>query len=70
VNLSDFLAVEDELAQCRVQGIWPVSGRIAPAAQYKAGKTTLRNNLLRSLVEGDHFLGEFRLPAISRAVSC
>ena len=61
VSLTDFLAVEDELAQYRVDGVWPVGGRVVLAAQYKAGKTTLRNNLLRSLVDGVSFLGEFRV---------
>ena len=29
------------------------------AAQWKAGKTTLRDNLLRSMVDGEPFLGRF-----------
>ena len=61
VSLTDFLAVEDELAQYRVDRVWPAGGRVVLAAQYKAGKTTLRNNLVRSLVDGVSFLDEFRV---------
>lgn len=59
IRLTDFLAVADDQAQYRVDRVWPVGGRAVLAAQYKAGKTTLRNNLVRSLVDGDPFLGEF-----------
>lgn len=51
-----------------MDGVWPVGGRVVLAAQYKAGKTTLRNNLLRSLVDGDHFLDEFRVEAFEGTV--
>jgi Bifunctional DNA primase/polymerase, N-terminal/AAA domain len=59
VNLRDFLSVEDDPARYRVEGVWPVGGRVVLAAQYKAGKSTLQNNLIRSLVDGDPFLGVF-----------
>jgi hypothetical protein len=38
-------------------------------AQFKAGKTTLVNNLVRSLVDGDAFLGKFRVEPITGAVA-
>jgi hypothetical protein len=59
VMLDDFLAVEDEPVRYRIEGLWPVGGRILPAAQYKAGKTTLRDNLVRALVDGEKFLDAF-----------
>ncbi|HUR74428.1 MAG TPA: AAA family ATPase [Sporichthya sp.] len=59
VMLDDFLAVEDEPVRYRIEGLWPVGGRILPAAQYKAGKTTLRDNLVRALVDGEKFLDSF-----------
>jgi len=68
VCLSDFLAVEDEPTRYRVEGVWPSGGRIVLAAQYKAGKTTLRNNPLRSLVDGQHFLDTFRVERFEGSV--
>lgn len=68
VRLSDFLAVEDEPARYRVENVWPVGGRVVLAAQYKAGKTTLRNNLVRSLVDGAPFIGEFRVEPFEGSV--
>ncbi len=68
VRLTDFLAVEDEVARYRVDRVWPTGGRVVLAAQYKAGKTTLRNNLLRSLVDGDPFLAEFRVEPFEGSV--
>jgi hypothetical protein len=57
--LTDFLAVPDEPAQYRINGLWPVGGNVLLAAQYKAGKTTLVGNLVRSIADGTNFLGRF-----------
>lgn len=59
VNLQDFLAVPDEDAQYRIVDLWPTGGNVLLAAQYKAGKTSMVANLLRSLADGDQFLGHF-----------
>lgn len=59
VRLDRFLAIDDEPEQYRVDGLWPVGGRIICAAQWKAGKTTARDNLVRSLADGERFLGRF-----------
>ncbi|GAB2836343.1 hypothetical protein GCM10027176_45850 [Actinoallomurus bryophytorum] len=59
ILLDDFLAVEDEPAFYRVDGLWPVGGRIVAAAQFKAGKTTMRDNVVRALVDKEEFLGAF-----------
>lgn len=59
VRLDEFLAVPDEETAYRVEQLWPTGGRVMLAAQYKAGKTTLMGNLIRALVDGDDFLGEF-----------
>jgi hypothetical protein len=59
VPLVDFLAVDDDPVCYRVDQLWPVGGRALLAAQYKAGKTTLLDNLLRALVDGQPFLGRF-----------
>jgi hypothetical protein len=59
VTLPDFLAVPDEDVTWRVDGLWPVGGRVVFAAQRKAGKSTAVGNLVRSLVNGDDFLDAF-----------
>lgn len=59
VSLADFLDEPDEDEQYRIQGLWPVEGRVVFAAQYKAGKSTTVGNVLRSLADGVPFLDEF-----------
>ncbi len=59
VRLDAFLAVPDPPAVYRIDGLLPVGGRAVLAAQYKAGKTTVRDNLVRALVDGGDFLGRF-----------
>jgi hypothetical protein len=57
------LTVRERLARPRIRTPWRIEGlqhqgdRIILAAQMKTGKTTLRDNLTRSLVDGDPFLG-------------
>lgn len=68
VLLTDFLVVEDDPVTYRVDQLWPVDGRVVCAAQYKAGKTTLRDNLVRCLADGDPFLDHFEVTAPERRV--
>lgn len=42
-----------------VENLWPENGRVVLTAAKKTGKTTLVGNLLRSLVDGGSFLGNF-----------
>lgn len=65
VRLDTFLAVEDEPTCYRITELLPVGGRVVLAAQYKAGKSTMLGNLVRSLADGDPFLDAFgvELPA-------
>lgn len=56
--LPEFLAVEDEPVAYRIDGLFPVGARALLAAQFKAGKTTLMANLIRSLADGVPFLSE------------
>lgn len=55
----EFLAIEDEEEQYLLDQLWPRYGNVILAAQRKSGKTTLVGNLLRSLCDGDPFLGRF-----------
>jgi hypothetical protein len=65
-DLDDFLAVEDDPVQYVVDELFPVGAQGILAAQYKAGKTTLIGNLIRSLVDGDDFLNRFPVNRQSR----
>lgn len=56
-RLDDFLARPIDPITHRIDGLWPIGGRVMLAAQWKAGKTTLRDNTIRSLVDGHTFLG-------------
>lgn len=66
VSLTDFLAEPDEDAEYRIEGLFPVGGRILLAAQQKAGKTTMTANLIRCLVDGDPFLDTFEVTPVRR----
>jgi hypothetical protein len=59
VPLAALLAEPDEPTAYLVDQLWPLGGRVVLAAQYKAGKTTARDNLVRSLVDGAPFLGRY-----------
>jgi hypothetical protein len=61
ITLTTFLAQPDNEPQYRIDRLLPTGGRAMLAAQYKAGKTTLRDNLIRALVDGKPFLGEFKI---------
>ncbi|WP_423131117.1 AAA family ATPase [Gordonia malaquae] len=65
-NLADLLAQPDNEAAYRVGELWPTGGRVLLAAQFKAGKSTLVGNVLRSLVDGDKFLDRFDAVPVGR----
>lgn len=65
-NLADLLAQPDDEAAYRVGELWPTGGRVLLAAQFKAGKSTLVGNVLRSLVDGDKFLDRFDAVPVGR----
>ncbi len=59
LGLDEFLKVPDDPVTYRVDRLWPTGARILLSAQYKAGKSTVVGNLLRSLADGEPFLGAF-----------
>lgn len=63
-NLTARLAAPRVDEQWRIRGLWPTGGRVNLAAVYKAGKTTLVGNLVRSLLDGTPFLDEFDVEAL------
>ncbi|WP_139810464.1 AAA family ATPase [Prescottella equi] len=66
IALHEFLAIPDEPTKYRIDGLFPVGGRIMLSAQFKAGKTTAVGNLIRSLVDGEPFLGRFATESLER----
>jgi hypothetical protein len=69
LTLSAFLAEPDPPVRWRIEGLQPSDSRLMVAAQFKAGKTTLRDNLLRSLADGDRFLGSFEVRPVVGTVA-
>lgn len=64
ITLKDFLAVPDGDPKYRIDRLLPYGGRALLSAQYKAGKTSLVDNLVKALADNRLFLNEFRvLPA-------
>lgn len=54
-------AMDRPPVQFAVDGIAAVGQNVTITGQYKAGKTLLALNLVRSLVDGEPFLGEFKI---------
>ncbi len=68
IRLDHLLAEPDEPISYRVDRLWPVGGRIILAAQYKAGKTSMRDNLIRSLADGTPFLDNYLIEPIDGTI--
>ncbi|MCV7090210.1 bifunctional DNA primase/polymerase [Mycobacterium interjectum] len=67
-NLDALLGEPDTPVRYRIEEVAPADSRVIFSAQYKAGKTTALGNLLRSLVDGDDFLGAFTVNSTARRV--
>lgn len=52
----------------RIDQVAPIEARIIASAQYKAGKTTMRDNAVRSLVDREPFLGRFMITQPAEAL--
>ena len=68
VRLDKFLAQPDPAVLMRVEGLLPIGGRILFTAAAKGGKSTARNGLIESLVDGRPFLGQFDVRPVQRLV--
>lgn len=58
-SLDRLLAEPDTAARFRIAELAPIDSRIILSAQYKTGKTIIVDNVVRSLADGDPFLGRF-----------
>jgi hypothetical protein len=67
-SLRGLLAENLGTQQFRIDKVAPADGRIILAAQYKAGKTTMVGNLMRSLADSDPFLGAFEVKIPASAI--
>lgn len=66
---ADFLAQDDPPVTYRLDSLWPTGGRILLAAQYKAGKSTMVGNVIRSLVDAEPFLDHYTVTRQARRVT-
>jgi hypothetical protein len=62
-TLVEELEIPDDPTAYRVDRLLPARGNAVLVSQFKAGKTTLCNNLIRSLADGEPFLGRFDVAA-------
>jgi len=58
-NLTIELEQPDEEAKYLINELFPTGGNITLTAEYKSGKTTLINNIVKSLVDDHPFLGKY-----------
>jgi hypothetical protein len=65
VRLDEFLARDDDGPKQLIRGLWNTDTPVLMAAQYKAGKTTIRDNVVKALVDGYDFLDRFQVNQIT-----
>lgn len=56
-----FLSQPDDKPAWRISNLWPAGGNVVLAAQFKSGKTTLRDNLIGTWCDGGLFLGRYAI---------
>jgi AAA domain-containing protein/bifunctional DNA primase/polymerase-like protein len=64
----DRIPDDEEGVTWRIEDLWQQGQTVLLTAQYKAGKTTMVINAIRSLVDGKPFLGQFVTTAATRGV--
>jgi AAA domain len=65
IRLTDFLAQPDPPRKYLIEPIWTEGGRVLFSAQWKTGKSTARDNAVRSVADGEPFLGVFKVQPIA-----
>ncbi len=69
LTLHQFMTELNPGVQWRIKGWQPVGSRVILAAPYKAGKTTLSGSLVRSLADGDEWLGRYEVQPVEGAIA-
>ena len=69
VTLREWLAAPEPPLAWRIPGWQPQGSRVIVSAQYKAGKTRLVANVVRSLVDGADFLGTHPVAPVAGSVA-
>lgn len=69
VSLRELLALPRHPLGVRIDRWQPTTTRLLIAAQYKSGKTTLVNNTIQCLVDGNPFLGLYTVVPVDGAVA-
>ena len=69
VTLRQLLAEPDAPTPWRITDCQPSNSRVMLAAQFKAGKTTLVGNLVRSLLDGQPFLGKYAVEPVEGTIA-
>jgi hypothetical protein len=67
-TLTDHLARPVTEPEWQIRDVMPRASRVMMPAQFKAGKTTLSANYIRSRVDGDPFLGRFHVEPMDGAM--
>ena len=62
-TLGEELELPEEEIAWTIEGLLPRGANVTLTAQYKAGKTTMINNLAKALVDGERFLNFFKAPS-------
>jgi hypothetical protein len=65
IRLDDFLAQESSDEPQLIKGLWNKDTPVLFSAQFKAGKTTVRDNALKCLADGGLFLGRFEVTPVT-----
>lgn len=69
VSLTDDLAAPRDEESWAIEGLIPTGGNLVIAAAYKTGKTTLVQNLIRSLADHEPFLGQYPVTTLTGRVA-
>lgn len=62
IGLRAFLDEPDEDEPMLIEDVWPREGHVLLSAREKLGKTTIWQNAVRALVDGDRFLTRWAVP--------
>lgn len=68
INLDDFLALEDDLEDWRVDGIISTNSTSTVVGARKVGKTTFTYNMLNAYLHGVPLLGAFKTNPVTRRI--